>query len=103
MGFQPRIPAPHSSRLLRASEFRKVAEDRGLVGDVFLCNVAQRHSFSAAVTAYVPTLLCQSVIFNLNLNEPASVSEYCRFMGIPAAESGVTTVASLLAALNVNF
>lgn len=86
------------SMAVRLGEYEAVARKKNKT-TLFLSNLQQRPAFSKNITSYVPTLLCQSFLYNSALDRPMARGEYFLVMGMPAdaAWRHLSPVAELLA------
>jgi hypothetical protein len=65
-------------------KLRVLRESESAEGDPpFLCNLQNRASFSDAVTSYMPTLMCRSLLFNIKLNRLMVSEELYSAIGVP--------------------
>jgi len=80
---------------VRLSRFEAIAEQRGTKGFEFLTNLQNRPTFHQQITAYVPTLMCSSFIFNSNLNRPMFRDELFLSMGMPVNSQQFERCASI--------
>ena len=86
------LPGPQQVRL---AQYKRLIGKGGNSELAFLCNLQQRPSFMKAVTRHMPTLLCNSLIYNTKLDRPTFSVEYFASMGVPTSmeDSDISSVA----------